>query len=101
MDFFGHFPCLCCFLGNHRSLKCVFTHQELPRGKVLKEFPLTMVGISREEDLGTCSPFFFFSVQFLEHGEVEFFFENWTLFLFSVCWCGKWTGWCFVFLEGR
>jgi len=62
-----------------RSLKCDKTpHQELPRGKVLKEFPLTMVGISREEDLGqTCSRFFF---QFLEHyggiGGV-FFVENW------------------------
>ena len=44
------------------------THEELPRGKVLKEFPLTMVGISREEDLGqSCSCFFDVFFRFLEH----------------------------------
>ena len=70
MDFSGISRVFVVFV-DHRSLKCVFTHQELPRGKVLKEFPLTMVGISREEDLGDLFPFFLFS--FLEQGEFEFF----------------------------
>ena len=64
-----------------RSLKCEKkTNQELPRGKVLKEFPLTMVGISREEDLGICSCFCFcvFIFQVLEQGQGKFgvFFEQ-------------------------
>ena len=67
---------------DHRSLKCEQKpHQELPRGKVLKEFPLTMVGISREEDLGICSCFCFFVFFFfriLEQGQGKFgvFFER-------------------------